>query len=344
MIIVCPECSTKFNVADERIPDDGIKFRCARCKHVFFTEKPPVQEILSITTEEETIQETPTIASDYNTEVPEESEFNYDKFRELDSEIATDESFSFENKMEPEDDFLFTNEAVETIEGVVTTEEKQREITTFTTAPPEVPAENIKKKAGPDAEPILQPQPVVEKKSGPIAIIIRILLLLILSILIICGVFIYVNGIDKFNQTIQQVLGQQSNQPVQTGQITLGDLEGRFIQNEQDGELFLIRGKATNAFNEPRASIQVKGVIFDPNGKPLLQKTVFCGNALDEKELRTISFPEMEKIMGNQFGKNLSNMKIAPGKSISFDIIFKKIPKNLSEFSVKVTSSKPVTK
>jgi len=36
-------------------------------------------------------------------------------------------------------------------------------------------------------------------------------------------------------------------------------------------------------------------------------------------------------------------MKIASQESIPFDIVFKDLPKNLSEFSVKVTSSKPAT-
>jgi len=170
------------------------------------------------------------------------------------------------------------------------------------------------------------------------------LLLLIIGILIIGGVFVYINGPDQLNQTFQQIFGQQMNRPVQTGQITLSELEGKFIKNKHDGDLFLIHGEAINNFSQPRAAIQVKGVIFDPNGKPLLQKTVFCGNPITLEELQTLSFVELEKIMGNQFGKDLSNMKVGSKKSIPFDIVFKELPQNLSEFSVKVTSSEAVTK
>jgi hypothetical protein len=170
------------------------------------------------------------------------------------------------------------------------------------------------------------------------------LLLLILGVLIIGGVLIYMNGPDQLNQTIQHLLGQQIDRPAQTGQITLVGLEGKFIQNEQSGELFLIRGKAINNFDEARSAIQIKGVILDQNGKPLLQKTVFCGNPINDQKLQTLSFLELEKIMGNQFGKGLSNMKIDSKQSIPFDIVFKDLPKNLSEFSVKVTSSKSTTK
>ena len=48
MVIICPECSTKFRVKAERIPDAGAKVRCARCKHVFLAQKPIGEEPLII--------------------------------------------------------------------------------------------------------------------------------------------------------------------------------------------------------------------------------------------------------------------------------------------------------
>ena len=35
MIIRCPECSTGFNLPDERVSEKGVKLRCSRCSHVF---------------------------------------------------------------------------------------------------------------------------------------------------------------------------------------------------------------------------------------------------------------------------------------------------------------------
>ncbi len=40
MVIACSQCQTRFHVADERIPADGIKVRCSRCKHSFFVRAP----------------------------------------------------------------------------------------------------------------------------------------------------------------------------------------------------------------------------------------------------------------------------------------------------------------
>ncbi len=40
MIIDCEQCSTKFKLDDERIPEDGIRVRCSRCQHAFFVKRP----------------------------------------------------------------------------------------------------------------------------------------------------------------------------------------------------------------------------------------------------------------------------------------------------------------
>lgn len=35
MIIQCPECSTRFKLADDKLKPEGIKVRCAKCRHIF---------------------------------------------------------------------------------------------------------------------------------------------------------------------------------------------------------------------------------------------------------------------------------------------------------------------
>jgi len=58
MIITCPECLTKFSLDETKIPEDGIKARCARCKHVFPVTKPaPTDE--TFFTQGETFAGTP---------------------------------------------------------------------------------------------------------------------------------------------------------------------------------------------------------------------------------------------------------------------------------------------
>ncbi len=46
MVIQCPECQTRFKLADEKVKPGGIKVRCAKCKDIFpvMPSPPPVEE------------------------------------------------------------------------------------------------------------------------------------------------------------------------------------------------------------------------------------------------------------------------------------------------------------
>jgi len=42
MIIICPQCLTKFNLDDGRVPDGGAKVRCSKCQHIFQVRQEPL--------------------------------------------------------------------------------------------------------------------------------------------------------------------------------------------------------------------------------------------------------------------------------------------------------------
>ncbi len=44
MIIQCDQCNTKFKLDDAKVPDKGIKVRCAKCKHVFMVQRETPSE------------------------------------------------------------------------------------------------------------------------------------------------------------------------------------------------------------------------------------------------------------------------------------------------------------
>ncbi|NOQ52569.1 MAG: DUF3426 domain-containing protein [Desulfuromonadaceae bacterium] len=385
MVIICPECSTKFRVNSERIPDSGTKVRCARCKHVFFAEKPVEETMVrptapessAVTAESEQVKAAPVdLTPDEPTTVTEpsadelmsdrgeESDFSYEKFRELDPVRTAEDDLTFggiedekpmsqETSAVPEDeeDFTFSEPATAQLSEA----DSQAALGEELDQTPESVADRVPEAAGDEsaeifspeeevpAEPEVAPEAVITEKSGGSSSALRILLLLLLGLLLIGGALYFINGPEQMQQAIQQLFGQQTNRPAESDQITLANLEGKFINNQEAGELFVIRGEATNNFREARASIQVKGVIFDQNGKPLRQKTIFCGNPISDQELQTLPFSKLEEIMGNQFGKSLNNMKVDSKQALSFVIVFRELPKTLSEFSVDIASSKPVT-
>ncbi len=43
MIVTCPNCTTKYNLADEKIASEGIKVRCSKCSHQFQVMLPETE-------------------------------------------------------------------------------------------------------------------------------------------------------------------------------------------------------------------------------------------------------------------------------------------------------------
>lgn len=373
MVIICPECSTKFRVNPERIPEQGTKVRCARCKHVFLAEKPapveleaPVAEVPiaeeSVSASESlpaTDTETQQFTADFGAPEVEDSGFSYDQFRELDTTQSDETDFTFSSSEEAEPAAVSEEEAEATesfrfsgpdddqtekgVEQSTTALDETESRETTTEEPSHTqPPETTQPEPETISEPVAQASTPTkaEAKSSSSSSVFRLLLLLLLGLVIIAGALYYVNGPEQINQVIQQIFGQQSK-PAEKDRITLANLEGKFINNQDAGEIFVISGKVINNFREARASIQVKGVIFDPNGKPLLQKTIFCGNPISTQELQTLPFSKLEEMMRNQFGKAMNNMQVNHKEAIQFVIAFRDLPKDLSEFSVDIASSEP---
>ncbi|MDT8419082.1 MAG: DUF3426 domain-containing protein [Desulfuromonadales bacterium] len=186
---------------------------------------------------------------------------------------------------------------------------------------------------------VVETAPVAKKRS-PFSTLIIFLLLLIIGIVIAGGVLYWQSGPQALEDIYRQLTGQQAATQVE-GQILIKNLQGSFVTNKVAGELLVIQGNAVNDYKESRAAIQVKGVLFDSQGKQLRQKTIFCGNPITTEDLRSLPYDKLEEIMGNQFGESLVNLNVTPGQVIPFTIVFRDIPDNLSEFVVEVADSNP---
>lgn len=190
------------------------------------------------------------------------------------------------------------------------------------------------------AEPlILRPAP----RKSPVASLMVFLLVLLIVLTAITGYLFWQKGPQAFEQLILGLTGEKAVPPGLQEGIDLRALQSLFVANQEAGELFVIHGQAVNRFTEPRSAIQVKGVVYDAAGKPILQQTVFCGNALSDEQLRTLPYAGIEEAMNNQFGDSLSNLNVRPGQSIAFSIVFRNLPPGMSEFTVEVVDSRPVT-
>jgi len=129
----------------------------------------------------------------------------------------------------------------------------------------------------------------------------------------------------------------------ETGRITVRAVNAAFVKNSVAGELIAISGEAVNEFPGTRAAMQVKGMIYGPNGQVLASKNAFCGNPLTREQLATMPLDKIEAAMSNQFGDSLDNLEVPPGKAIPFVIVIAGPPADAKDYGVEPAGSTVAT-
>jgi len=149
--------------------------------------------------------------------------------------------------------------------------------------------------------------------------------------------------LQVYKDLIAEVTGGEVAGPA-VGNITVVNMNGRFIENGTSGTLFVIEGQVKNDFKEARSAIAVRGILYSQDGKPVMRKKVYCGNKLSDSELKSLPLAEINSRLDNQFGDSLSNLDVAAGASLPYSIVFSKLPADLAEFNVEVAESTPGAK
>jgi predicted Zn finger-like uncharacterized protein len=198
------------------------------------------------------------------------------------------------------------------------------------------PVADSKDEEGPDEE--LSPLSISSRrKSSPL----RAILLAVLLILLLAG-----GGYYLYSQQAGQVgeiLPESAKSLLGFGKkpgglVEIRSLEGAFLANRDAGEIFVMKGDAFNISSAPLTTIQVKGMVYGPNGEVLAQQTVFCGNVLSGEQLAMQPYSSMVKVLSKQFGETLANFEVQPGKGIPFAIVFKDVPRGAKDFGAEVVS------
>jgi hypothetical protein len=122
--------------------------------------------------------------------------------------------------------------------------------------------------------------------------------------------------------------------------VPLGNtINGKFINNSQAGQLFVIQGKIKNDYDHPRSFIKVTGKLYQKGAQVAKQATVYCGNLLSQEDLAALDMTSINRQLRNKTGNERSNFKVETGKIVPFMIVFDKLPSNLDEYTVEVEGS-----
>jgi len=178
------------------------------------------------------------------------------------------------------------------------------------------------------------------KASRPKSWLLKALFGVIVLVVIGAGAYLYM-GKEQVQK--KETGGTASTEDPFSKNITLSSAEGYFKENEKEGTLFVIKGLAQNKNNRYVSFITLKGMLHDTEAKKVKEQEVFAGNLFTDKELSTLTMAEIRKKMSNRYGLENADYQIAPGGTVSYMIVFDKIPDNLAEFTVKVVGSQADT-
>lgn len=182
-----------------------------------------------------------------------------------------------------------------------------------------------------------------KKKSG------KLLKFLVGILLVLCvgyGAFMLTNGFtksidfSKINFSIVKNLlnfSKMDQIPV-WATINNQSLNGRYVNNEAAGKLFVITGKITNESSIPLNFIQVEGTLIAKGGVVAKKQRVYCGNKIPEGQLSSLSIGAISRTLQRKGGEQGANMDIKTNETIPFMLVFSGLPEELENYTVTVTS------
>lgn len=119
----------------------------------------------------------------------------------------------------------------------------------------------------------------------------------------------------------------------------MSDVKGYFKNHPADGRFFVVEGKVTNGYADPRRRIRLRGILQDASRRAVAKREVTAGWALSAEELEMQPLSELNRLQETKAGPSAGGTALIPGGSAPFLIIFSPVSEPLSEFSVEVLGS-----
>lgn len=147
-----------------------------------------------------------------------------------------------------------------------------------------------------------------------------------------------VQEIETYIKVKEQIEKRDNKIPSQAtldgmGSLGLTGLKGYYIVNKNEGRVFVIEGKIVNPWNFTITSNGVKGSVFDNSGVKVYEKLVFPNTVFSKQQIIELPPKELENIL-----RTPKDIRLEPGISLPFMVIFPNVPENLDEFEAEVSN------
>jgi hypothetical protein len=128
-------------------------------------------------------------------------------------------------------------------------------------------------------------------------------------------------------------MGRLTEDHLLNRKIVIKELNGGYQRIKDNQRVFVITGQALNNSAVSVGNVQILGRLFDSNSAQLDEKTIFCGNVISMKILRSLTQREVSILQNLRPPKRFA---IAPGEESTFVIVFMRPPSGVAEFSSQV--------
>ena len=115
-------------------------------------------------------------------------------------------------------------------------------------------------------------------------------------------------------------------------------VSGRFVTNSTAGTLFVLTGRVENPSNIVYSHIEIRGALITKDKEEAKIKNAFCGNIITDEMLKTGNMSDINTLLTLKEGAHKINVKVAPGTSVPFMVVFSDLPEKLHNFTIKIAS------
>ncbi|HEU6438300.1 MAG TPA: DUF3426 domain-containing protein [Nitratidesulfovibrio sp.] len=312
MIVICPSCSTKYNLPDDRARP-GAKLKCTLCKSVFPIEAatPPASGAPDFDAvmggagmgldDDARAAASPDLSG--NGAELDHGPFDVAHDPEADLDAAVRAKVQADaRKRDRGDDGPDVSDIIGSMKGY-----------NLDDAPPAAP----RKKYG---------WPVI---AGFVVVLLAV----------VVGVALRFTGIWG-GEKAAEAPPPMVNGTEQIKNIALRNYRQYYVNNEKVGQVAVIEGKVVNNFASPRELVKIEASLYDAAGNAVLTKQQLCGVTVSLFQLQVLGEQELETALNNKIEILTNNTNVPPGGEVPFMVVFYNPPASVAEFGVKVVEAR----
>ncbi|MDI6795550.1 MAG: DUF3426 domain-containing protein, partial [Desulfatibacillaceae bacterium] len=121
--------------------------------------------------------------------------------------------------------------------------------------------------------------------------------------------------------------------------LTITKVAGHLEENENAGQIVVLRGTIKNEYPQARSNIQIYAELFDGQNNVVAEEWAAAGIYIANQEFRS---QPMQELVDRFTGKlDSAPVSVKPGEEAHFTVIFFNPPQNVSEYSVQPIGSSP---